>query len=421
MFGGLHSPSPLPRPDALVDLAREFTPRVEAKTPSPVLLDLHGLGRLWPTPGELGRALVTAATRRALEAQVALAFSRVVALVLARSCPGLTIVPAGAEAEALAPLPLESLALPKEREQVLRRWGLHTIGDVARLPAQGLAERFGPDGPRLVRLARGEDDGVLVRAPLAERFETTLELEWPVEGLEPFAFLLGRVLEPLCQTLRARGRKASSLALALGLVDGTTHARSLTPATPSGEARTWRTLALLDLESHPPRDAITRITLRAEPTPARETQFSLLDPALPSPERLAETMARLDAWTADGRSGAAQLVDTHRPGAFTIGSFAPGPARPAPSAAAAPRLALRVFRPPRLAHVVVKGGEPAFVAAPGVRGAVGACAGPWRASGDWWDVAWSRDEWDVALASGGVFRLFLDRLRGCWYVEGELD
>ncbi len=56
-----------------------------------------------------------------------------------------------------------------------------------------------------------------------------------------------------------------------------------------------------------------------------------------------------------------------------------------------------------------------------MRGAVSACAGPWRASGDWWDVAWSRDEWDVALASGGVFRLFLDRLRGSWYVEGELD
>jgi len=347
MFGGLHSPSPLPRADALLELAREFTPRVEAKAPSPVLLDLHGLGRLWPTPGELGHALVAAATARALQAQVALAFSRVAALVLARSCPGLTIVPAGAEAAALAPLPLERLALPKEREELLKRWGLRTIGEVARLPAQGLSERFGAEGPRLVRLARGEDDGVLVRTPLAERFETTLELEWPVEGLEPFAFLLGRVLEPLCATLLARGRKAASLALALGLVDGTTHARSLAPATPSVEARTWRTLALLDLEAHPPRDAIVRITLRAEPTPARETQFSLLDPALPSPERLAETMARLHSWTAEGRSGAPQLVDTHRPGAFAIGTFAPGPARPASGDAAQPGLARRSFRPAR--------------------------------------------------------------------------
>ena len=76
----------------------------------------------------------------------------------------------------------------------------------------------------------------------------------------------------------------------------------------------------------------------------------------------------------------------------------------------------------------MNGGAPSFVSAPGVRGAVAACAGPWRASGDWWDVAWSREEWDVALAlspgqglAGGVFRLFRDRLREEWFVEGELD
>ena len=90
---------------------------------------------------------------------------------------------------------------------------------------------------------------------------------------------------------------------------------------------------------------------------------------------------------------------------------------------------LRGASPPRLAHVVLKGGSPSFVSAPGVRGAVAACAGPWRASGDWWDVAWSREEWDVFLAlpsghapaGGGLYRIFRDRLREEWFVEGELD
>jgi protein ImuB len=180
---------------------------------------------------------------------------------------------------------------------------------------------------------------------------------------------------------------------------------------------------LLDLELHPPRDAIARITLRASPTSARAAQFSLLDPALPSPERLAETLARLHDWTESGRSGSPQLVDTHRPGAFAVSSFAPGPLpRGRPEAARpAPRVALRVYRPPRLAHVLTKAGAPSFVGAPGVRGAVTAAAGPWRVSGDWWDRAFSREEWDVALAGGGAFRVFLDRLRGEWFVEGELD
>jgi len=48
-------------------------------------------------------------------------------------------------------------------------------------------------------------------------------------------------------------------------------------------------------------------------------------------------------------------------------------------------------------------------------------AGPWRASGDWWDGAYSREEWDVTLGGAGLYRIFRDRLRDAWFVEGELD
>src|SRR5207247_890143 len=214
-------------------------------------------------------------------------------------------------------------------------------------------------------------------APVA--FEMALELDWPVDGLEPLSFLLARVLEPLCAGLAARGRRAATLTVDLGLVDGSTHRRALRPAAPSGEPRTWRTLVLLDLEAHPPRDAVQAITVRAGPTPTRSVQFSLLDPAQPSPERLAETMARLHSWTAAGRGGAAALLDTHRPGAFAVGTFAPGPVTPRAPAPGSPRVALRAFRPPRPARVALRDGAPAFVAAAGVRGAVVDHAGPWRA------------------------------------------
>lgn len=423
MFGGLHAPGALPDAGALAAVARTFTPRVEAHAPTPVLLDLRGLGRLWPSPHALGRALLDAAAARAIEAQAALAFARGTALVVARARPGLTVVPAGGEAAAMAELPLALLEIAPEPLALLARWGLRTIGDLARLPPSALAARLGPAGPRLVALARGQDQDPLVTTPLPERFETTLELDWPVEGLEPLAFLLTRMLEPLTRALAARGAKAAALAYELGLADATVHARELRPALPSGDARTWRTLVLLDLETHPPHDAIVRVTLRATPSPARAAQFSLFDPAQPSPERLAETLARLADWTAGGRSGSPQLVDTHRPGAFAVTSFAPPPLPRGRSGVARPaaRVALRAYRPPRLAHVLTNAGAPSFVAAPGVRGAVTAAAGPWRVSGDWWDSAYSREEWDVALAGVGAYRLFLDRLRGEWFVEGELD
>lgn len=421
MFGGLHSPRPLPVESALVDLAREFTPRVEAHGPTPVLLDLHGLGRVWPTPEALGHALVEAARARDVDPHVVLAWTRAAALLLARGRAGLTIVPPGREAAALAPLPLALLDLDPERQELFRRWGLRTIGDLAGLPAAGLAERLGPDGPRLRRWARGEDDRPLVPTSPPESFSFTLELDWPVDGLEPLAFLLARVLETLCASLFERGRRAAALRLDLRLVDGSIHRRALRPAAASVEPRTWRALLLLDLEAHPPRDAILSITVEAEPTPARTVQFSLLDPAQPSPERLAETMARLGAWTTVGRGGAPTLLDTHRPGAFAMGTFLPGPAEPVRPREAVPRVALRAFRPPLPAEVVLRDGAPAFVSAPGLRGAVVDRAGPWHASGDWWDVAWSREEWDVALQGGGVYRLFRDRLREAWFVEGELD
>jgi len=419
VFGGLHSVEKLPSEAILVDLARGFSPRVEPLGATPVIVDLHGLGRYWSSPELLGEALRAAGRARSLELRVALAWTRVAALVLARGRPGVTIVPAGGEAKAVAALPLSLLDLSSEHLELFRRWGLERFADLQKLPARGLAERLGPEGPRLHRLARGEDDSPLVPRPAPQSFEMKLELDWPVDGLEPLSFLLARVLEPLCRTLKERGRRSAAMTLELGLVDGSEHRRTLRPAMPSVDARTWRTLLLLDLEAHSPRDAIASLLLRADPTPAQVGQLSLLDPGQPSPERLAETLARLAAHGV--RAGSATLLDTHRPGAFVMGTFAPAGGAGALVGAPPPRVSLRVFRPPLAARVEIRDGAPCFLVASGVRGSVASCAGPWHASGDWWDEMWSRKEWDVSLERGGVYRIFLDQIRGAWFIEGELD
>jgi len=188
MFGAVHSVRVAASPDALLSLGREFTPRVETCGAATVLLDLHGLARAWPRPQALGEALVEAALRRGVaRPRVALSFSRVAARLLAAGRDGLTVAGPGQEAPLLAPLPLDLLALAPEQAELFQRWGLRTLGDLASLPAIGLAERLGPEGPRLRRLARGEDDAPLVPVPAPERFECALELDWPVDGLEPLA------------------------------------------------------------------------------------------------------------------------------------------------------------------------------------------------------------------------------------------
>jgi hypothetical protein len=51
---------------------------------------------------------------------------------------------------------------------------------------------------------------------------------------------------------------------------------------------------------------------------------------------------------------------------------------------------------------------------------VALASGPWRTSGDWWKpTRWERDEWDVALESGVLCRLYCEH-EG-WFVEGVYD
>ena len=56
-----------------------------------------------------------------------------------------------------------------------------------------------------------------------------------------------------------------------------------------------------------------------------------------------------------------------------------------------------------------------------VGGSVVRCAGPWRSSGHWWADGWNRDEWDVALSDGAVYRIFQNRDTEAWFIDAIVD
>jgi protein ImuB len=65
---------------------------------------------------------------------------------------------------------------------------------------------------------------------------------------------------------------------------------------------------------------------------------------------------------------------------------------------------------------------PKDVLASGVRGNVVRSAGPWKTSGEWWAAtAWSREEWDVALDDGALYRIYKESKSREWYVYGVYD
>lgn len=76
---------------------------------------------------------------------------------------GLTIVPVGAEAAFLAPLPADMLwgVGPKTNAR-LTQLGINTIGDIARWPESELVRLFGENGRDLAQHARGQDHRPIV-------------------------------------------------------------------------------------------------------------------------------------------------------------------------------------------------------------------------------------------------------------------
>jgi len=319
-----------------------------------------------------------------------------------------------------------------------RRWGLTTIGELAALDTSELSARMGQDGVRIQQLALGLDPGPLVPDPDVPRFVERMELEWPMDTLEPLSFVLARLLDPLSASLERADRGAAALRLDLRLVDRTVHARVLQLPVAMRDARVLRTLLMLDLESHPPGAAVDIVTIEIDPAPGRVIQYSLLERAVPSAETVATLTARLGALVGETRCGSAVLLDTHRPDGFEMRGFEldRGTLSPVKAGSEDPALhrssgalvpVLRRFRPPVAVRVTVERGRPVQLAIdrrgmPG--GRIGRSAGPWRTSGGWWTDArgrWDRDEWDVALGDGTICRLFQQRETGTWFVEGVMD
>ena len=518
----------------LIAIAAEFSPRYEQHRVDLVSMDLRGLSRLFGSPRAIGAELRREAASRGVRVHVATAPTRTAALVLALMRPGLTVVPAGGVARALAAVPIAVLeqvcddphpsvgnvAQAQQRRAdatraltVLRSWGLRTLGELAALPATDLSARLGRSGRVWQAIARGEDTRPLVPMQADERFEGTLELEWPIEGQEPLSFVLTRLLEPLSTRLERRDRGVAVLHTALHLVTREVHTCRLELPSPLRDVRALRTLVLLDVETHPPAAAIDAVTITIEPTPGRILQHTLFARPHPTPEQLSTLLARLGALMGQDRVGAPALLDSHRPGAFALtpfaiehrtvppessaGSAASSEPWPAPQPGSSDgRVVSRDFRPPVSALRRCRQPIPARVATGEHQrplrvftdrrgfagGAVVSCAGPWRTSGAWWEdedhdqrrlgqgsgvlsVAgagpsshvsrgarpregrlrdrgsgadartstlpqtkesrsrgpWSRDEWDVALADGAVYRIFRDRTTDGWFIDGVVD
>jgi len=370
-------------------LAR-FTPRVSLEPPQGVAAEVAGSLRLFGGVAGLAARIRAGLTDLGFEAVLALACTARAALWRAAggglALPALPVAVTGAGPEAL---------------ELLSRLGVRTLGELARLPRDGIALRFG-------QALLDELDRALGKAPEARaffvppaRFDARLELPAQVTQAESVLFVAQRLLAQLEGFLAARHAGARSFALTL-LHHGAGATRlEVALAAPRREAAHLTALA---------RERLARIALAA-PVAAVRLEAADLAPlpggsgsffrdARAAGEDWARLIERLQARLGGEAVHGLALHAEHRP-ELAWRWLAPGAAPPRAPAGAGPR-PLWLLEPPRPV------GEDGFVL----------LAGPERIESGWWDGAEARRDYFIAQ-SGDAALLWVYRERaGGWFLHG---
>ena len=414
-----------------MDLAFAFSPVVEQTAEDTVVFSIASLRKLIGSPHQIASEICRAGYERKLQASLAIASNPDAAILLARNFAGVTLVTPGEEHLKLAPLPLSALFthdVPVDAVlfDVLQRWGVKSCEDLAALPERGIAERLGKAGVYLRNLACGRVQRPL-RVPAAKtNYDERMELEHPLELLEPLLFLLARVLTELCGRLRSQSQAARSLAAQFELEGADRHCCELEFPVPLDDSRSILKLLQLHLERHPPGAPVTAFSLRVEAVEPKRVQGGIFLPPTPQPDKLQITLARIAGMVGKENVGTPVLLNTHRPDAFQMTTLPATATQKELKQEQAPaetlRLIMRLFRPALHARVRVIECAPKDVMASAVKGRVLQSAGPWKTSGEWWaTTAWSREEWDVALDDGGLYRIYQESPSGEWFVHAVYD
>ncbi len=241
------------------DLAEATTPVSQVASIDEIYLDYSGCERLYARPGDAGPDATIERVVRELtdeiEARVGLpssagiATSRPVAKVASGLAKprGVILVPAGAEAGFLGPLPVRKFpGIGPVAEEKLVAAGMTTLADVAAAPVSRLRRIFGAWTESIQRGCRGQGAHVLGRErPAFQEHDPagcalgsiSNERTFREDVRDPRSIeaMLCSLCERVCWRARVRGVKARTVTLKLRYADFQTLSRSRTIAPTASE------------------------------------------------------------------------------------------------------------------------------------------------------------------------------------------
>jgi protein ImuB len=201
--------------------ARRWTPRAAVSGADGLWLDLGGVAHLFGGERRMAERLLAFCARLGFAGRIAVAGTAGAAHALARfGGEPLRLCPSGAEADALAPLPLAALRLGEEALAAARRLGIDTVGQLAAMPRAPLQRRFGAE--LLTRLDQALGRAAEPIEPIVPEDPPSVLLRFvePIAGAEAIEQAMAEALRRLVAGLERSGLAVRRLTLVGERIDG---------------------------------------------------------------------------------------------------------------------------------------------------------------------------------------------------------
>ena len=390
--------------NTLLQLVYRYSPFIENSAPGICTLDLKGKRIRNHQPWL--RELLAQLRSIGLKAQAGLGGNPEIALQAAKIAdPILEILQ---DSNLLQSLALESLAPSPFLLEILKNWGIRTLGALTRLPREEIGQRLGLEALSLWDRAAGRSAKMLQLVQPPETFEESIDFEERLETIEPLLFILRRFLERLSLRIESIYLLIAELRLMLTLEDGEKVVRILQIPAPTRDVDTLFGIAAQYLETLQTTAPVSSFYLEVMPSRPAGHQFDLFQGGLKDPNRFFQTLARLAALVGNEKVGIPKRIDTHQPDSLQMLMPELGWSRKNVKKSGRPKTGpgLRRYRPGIAARVELNDGKPVLMQSSLISGRIMEARGPWKLSGNWWDrTRWETKEWDIALENGGLYRI----------------
>jgi protein ImuB len=390
--------------NTLLQLVYRYSPLIENSAPGICTLDLKGKRTRHHQPGL--RELLAQLRSIGLKAQAGIGSNPELALQAARIAD--PILEISEDGHLLQSLTLESLTPSPYLLDILKSWGIRTLGAFTRLPREEIGQRLGLEALSLWDRAAGRSTKLLQLVHPPETFEESIDFEQRLETLEPLHFILRRFLECLSLRIASIYLLIAELRLMLTLEDGEKIVRLLQIPAPTRDVETLFGIAAQYLETLQTTAPVISFRLEVMPSRPAGYQFDLFQGGLKDPNRFFQTLARLAALVGHEKVGIPQRMDTHRPDSLQMLMPELGWSQKSLKKRGRPKTGpgLRRYRPGMTARVELSDGKPVLLQSSLISGRILEARGPWKLSGNWWDrTRWEIQEWDIALDNGGLYRI----------------